>query len=137
MRASSISKPNRKALAAEAWSPRKPIQQGGLLKFVYGGEYHAYNPDVVSTLQAAVQQGDYSKFKEYTALVDQRPVSMIRDLLQVKTLDQPLNIDEIEPLSEILKRFDSAGISLGALSPEAHEALAEAMNRLAAAFQLR
>ncbi|PYD06965.1 hypothetical protein DND62_31740, partial [Pseudomonas syringae pv. pisi] len=55
-----------KALAAEAWSPRKPIQQGGLLKYVHGGEYHAYNPDVVSTLQAAVQQGDYSKFKEYT-----------------------------------------------------------------------
>jgi glutamate synthase (NADPH/NADH) large chain len=55
-----------KALATEAWSPRKPIQQGGLLKFVHGGEYHAYNPDVVNTLQAAVQQGDYSKFKEYT-----------------------------------------------------------------------
>ncbi|RMU67366.1 Glutamate synthase subunit alpha, partial [Pseudomonas syringae pv. aptata] len=105
-----------KALAAEAWSPRKPIQQGGLLKFVFGGEYHAYNPDVVSTLQAAVQQGDYSKFKEYTSLVDQRPVSMIRDLLQVRTIDQPLNIDEIEPLSEIFKRFDSAGISLGAFT---------------------
>ncbi|MGH8462926.1 MAG: glutamate synthase central domain-containing protein, partial [Pseudomonas sp.] len=70
-----------KLLAAEAWSPRKPIQQGGLLKFVHGGEYHAYNPDVVNTLQAAVQQGDYAKFKEYTALVDSRPVSMIRDLL--------------------------------------------------------
>ncbi len=44
-----------------------------------------YNPDVVNTLQAAVQQGDYSKFKEYTSLVDNRPVSMIRDLLKVKT----------------------------------------------------
>jgi glutamate synthase (NADPH/NADH) large chain len=118
-----------KALATEAWSPRKPIQQGGLLKFVHGGEYHAYNPDVVNTLQAAVQQGDYSKFKEYTSLVDNRPVSMIRDLLKVKTLDTPLDISEIEPLESVLKRFDSAGISLGALSPEAHEALAEAMNR--------
>ena len=121
-----------KLLAAEAWSARKPIQQGGLLKYVHGGEYHAYNPDVVATLQAAVQQGDYSKFKEYTALVDKRPVSMIRDLFQVKTLDTPLSIDDIEPLDSILKRFDSAGISLGALSPEAHEALAEAMNRLGA-----
>jgi glutamate synthase (NADPH/NADH) large chain len=100
-----------KALAAEAWSARKPIQQGGLLKFVHGGEYHAYNPDVVNTLQAAVQQGDYSKFKEYTALVDNRPVSMIRDLLKVKTLDTPLDISEIEPLESVLKRFDSAGIS--------------------------
>ncbi|MFG0352812.1 glutamate synthase large subunit [Pseudomonas sp. zbq_5] len=119
-------------LAAEAWSARKPIQQGGLLKFVHGGEYHAYNPDVVNTLQAAVQQGDYAKFKEYTTLVDQRPVSMIRDLLKVKVVDQPLALEQIEPLEAILKRFDSAGISLGALSPEAHEALAEAMNRLGA-----
>ncbi|WP_248918321.1 glutamate synthase large subunit [Pseudomonas entomophila] len=123
---------DQKLLAAEAWSARKPIQQGGLLKFVHGGEYHAYNPDVVNTLQAAVQQGDYGKFKEYTTLVDQRPVSMIRDLLKVKVADQPLALDQIEPLEAILKRFDSAGISLGALSPEAHEALAEAMNRLGA-----
>jgi glutamate synthase (NADPH/NADH) large chain len=121
-----------KLLAAEAWSKRKPIQQGGLLKFVYGGEYHAYNPDVVSTLQAAVQQGDYARFKEYSALVDQRPVSMLRDLLKVRETAQPLALDEVEPLEAILKRFDSAGISLGALSPEAHEALAEAMNRLGA-----
>ncbi|MEE9947415.1 MAG: glutamate synthase large subunit [Pseudomonas asiatica] len=123
---------DQKLLAAEAWSARKPIQQGGLLKFVHGGEYHAYNPDVVNTLQAAVQQGDYAKFKEYTTLVDQRPVSMIRDLLKVKVADQPLPLAQIEPLEAILKRFDSAGISLGALSPEAHEALAEAMNRLGA-----
>ncbi|QXH47042.1 glutamate synthase large subunit [Pseudomonas xanthosomatis] len=123
---------DQKLLAAEAWSARKPIQQGGLLKFVHGGEYHAYNPDVVNTLQAAVQQGDYAKFKEYTTLVDQRPVSMIRDLLKVKVADQALPLEQVEPLEAILKRFDSAGISLGALSPEAHEALAEAMNRLGA-----
>ncbi|MDR2308243.1 MAG: glutamate synthase large subunit [Paucimonas sp.] len=123
---------DQKLLAAEAWSARKPIQQGGLLKFVHGGEYHAYNPDVVNTLQAAVQQGDYARFKEYTALVDQRPVSMIRDLLKVKVAEQPLALEQVEPLEDILKRFDSAGISLGALSPEAHEALAEAMNRLGA-----
>ncbi|PVZ09684.1 MULTISPECIES: glutamate synthase large subunit [unclassified Pseudomonas] len=121
-----------KALANEAWIARKPIQQGGLLKFVHGGEYHAYNPDVVNTLQAAVQKGNYEKFKEYSALVDQRPVSMIRDLLKVKEAAQPLALEEVEPLEAILKRFDSAGISLGALSPEAHEALAEAMNRLGA-----
>ncbi|MBJ9977346.1 glutamate synthase large subunit [Pseudomonas sp. S75] len=123
---------DQKLLAAEAWSARKPIQQGGLLKFVHGGEYHAYNPDVVNTLQAAVQQGDYAKFKEYTALVDQRPVSMLRDLLKVKVADQALALEQVEPVEAILKRFDSAGISLGALSPEAHEALAEAMNRLGA-----
>ena len=121
-----------KLLAGEAWSSRRPIQQGGLLKFVHGGEYHAYNPDVVSTLQAAVQQSDYARFKEYTALVDNRPVSMLRDLLRVKPADQPLSLDEVEPLTAILQRFDSAGISLGALSPEAHEAIAAAMNQLGA-----
>ena len=119
-----------KLLALEAWNNRRAIQQGGLLKFVYGGEYHAYNPDVVNTLQAAVQQSDFAKFKEYTALVDSRPVSMLRDLLKVKVSDAPLALEEIEPLESIFKRFDAAGISLGALSPEAHEALAEAMNRL-------
>ncbi len=119
-----------KLLAMEAWNNRRAIQQGGLLKFVYGGEYHAYNPDVVNTLQAAVQQSDFAKFKEYTALVDSRPVSMLRDLLKVKVSDAPLPLEEIEPLESIFKRFDAAGISLGALSPEAHEALAEAMNRL-------
>jgi glutamate synthase (NADPH/NADH) large chain len=119
-----------KLLAFEAWNNRKAIQQGGLLKFVYGGEYHAYNPDVVNTLQAAVQQGNYEKYKEYAALVDTRPVSMLRDLLQVKLAEQPLALDQVEPLQSIFKRFDAAGISLGALSPEAHEAIAEAMNRI-------
>ncbi len=119
-----------KLLAAEAWTPRKGIQQGGLLKFVHGGEYHAFNPDVVNTLQAAVQTGNYATFKEYTALVDSRPVSMLRDLLKVKEAAQPLSLDEVEPLESIFKRFDAAGISLGALSPEAHEAIAEAMNRI-------
>ncbi|SDU14925.1 glutamate synthase large subunit [Geopseudomonas guangdongensis] len=119
-------------LAREAWNARKPIQQGGLLKFVHGGEYHAYNPDVVRLLQESVQQGDYARFRDYSALVDQRPVSMIRDLLKVKVAEQPLALEEVEPLSAIFKRFDAAGISLGALSPEAHEALAEAMNRLGA-----
>lgn len=119
-----------KLLSFEAWNNRKPIQQGGLLKFVYGGEYHAYNPDVVRTLQEAVQQGNYEKYKEYSTLVDTRPVSMIRDLLKVKESATPISIDEVESLQSIFKRFDAAGISLGALSPEAHEALAEAMNRL-------
>ena len=85
---------------------------------------------MVRTLQDAVQQGNYEKYKEYSKLVDTRPVSMIRDLLKVKESTAPISLDEVEPLQSIFKRFDAAGISLGALSPEAHEALAEAMNRL-------
>ena len=119
-------------LAAEAWNPRKTIQQGGLLKYVHGGEYHAYNPDVVSVLQQAVQGSSYARYLEYAALVNQRPVATLRDLLQLRSDVTPIPLDQVEPLESMFTRFDSAGISLGALSPEAHEAIAEAMNRLGA-----
>jgi glutamate synthase (NADPH/NADH) large chain len=117
-------------LASEAWKIRKPIDQGGLLKFIHGGEYHAFNPDVVQTLQMAVQQGDYAVYQKYAELVNQRPVVALRDLLALKSDTPSIDIDKVEPLEAILKRFDSAGMSLGALSPEAHEALATAMNRM-------
>ena len=117
-------------LAKYAWNPRKPLAQGGLLKFIYGGEYHAYNPDVVMTLQAAVKTGDYAKYLEYAKLVNERPVAMLRDMLVPRDDVTPIPIAEVEAEESILPRFDSAGMSLGALSPEAHEALAIAMNRL-------
>ncbi len=117
-------------LAREAWLTRKSIQQGGLLKFIHGGEYHAYNPDVVTTLRLAVQSGDYADYQKYAAIVNSRPVATFRDLLKIRAGITPIAIDEVEPVEAILPRFDSAGMSLGALSPEAHEALATAMNRL-------
>ncbi len=85
----STSKPSRKPWPPKPGARASRSSKAALLKFVHGGEYHAYNPDVVNTLQAAVQQGDYSKFKEYTSLVDNRPVSMIRDLLKVKHRSTP------------------------------------------------
>ena len=118
------------SLAAIAWNPRKTVDQGGLLKYVHNGEYHAYNPDVINTLHAAVQTGDYAKYQEFARLVNTRPVAMFRDLIKFRGDLKPISIDEVEPVEAILKRFDSAGMSLGALSPEAHEALATAMNRL-------
>ncbi len=117
-------------LARDAWIARKPIAPGGLIKFVHGQEYHAFNPDVVQALQRAVQSGDYSAWRDYSSLVDNRPVAMIRDMLNLRDDVEPISIDEVEPIEKILPRFDSAGMSLGALSPEAHEALATAMNRL-------
>lgn len=113
-----------------AWNQRKKRDQGGLLKFIHGGEYHAYNPDVIGTLQKAVQGGSYDDYKTYAALVNERPAMVLRDLLEVKLADTSLDIEEVEDTGAILQRFDSAGMSLGALSPEAHEALAIAMNRL-------
>ncbi|MAX32977.1 MAG: glutamate synthase large subunit [Halomonadaceae bacterium] len=115
-------------LARRAWTPRKGIGQGGLVKYVHGKEYHAYNPDVVTTLQQAVQQGDYQKWKKFAALVNERPVATIRDLLTLKPAAEPVPLEEVEAIEDLIPRFDSAGMSLGALSPEAHEALAQAMN---------
>jgi glutamate synthase (NADPH/NADH) large chain len=121
---------DQKQLAVAAWEPRELVQQGGLLKYVHGGEYHCYNPDVVTTLQAAVRSGDYDKYQEYASLVNDRPIATLRDLLDMRPLGAAIPIDEVEPVEDIMLRFDSAGMSLGALSPEAHEALAIAMNRI-------
>ncbi|HEY0767664.1 MAG TPA: glutamate synthase large subunit [Steroidobacteraceae bacterium] len=119
-------------LAARAWNPREAIDQGGLLKYVHGGEYHMYNPDVIAALQAAVISGDYAHYQRFARLVNERPASTFRDLLALKSTARPIPLAQVEPAEAVLARFDSAGMSLGALSPEAHEALAIAMNRLGA-----
>ncbi|MEM6818814.1 MAG: glutamate synthase large subunit [Pseudomonadota bacterium] len=123
---------DQQTLARLAFAPGVPVNQGGLLRFVHGGEYHCYNPDVIATLQAAVRAGDYEIYKQYATLVNDRPVATLRDLLDVQWSDDHVPLEEVEPVADIVRRFDSAGMSLGALSPEAHEALAIAMNRLGA-----
>ena len=116
-------------LAKNAFTKRVPLDQGGLLKFVFNKEYHAFNPDVIQALHKAVRSGDYDNYKEYASIVNSRPVATLRDLLQLDT-SQSISVDDVEPIEQILKRFDSAGMSLGALSPEAHEAIATAMNTI-------
>jgi len=123
---------DQRALCRYAWNTRKSIEQGGLLKYIHGGEDHAYNPDVVHAMQEAVKSGDYAKYKVYAELVNHRHPINLRDLLKVRDDIKPLPLDQVEPIEEIVKRFDSAAMSLGALSPEAHETLATAMNRLGA-----
>ncbi|MDX1796861.1 MAG: glutamate synthase large subunit, partial [Hydrogenovibrio sp.] len=121
-----------KQLSWEAFNPRKFMKPGGLLKYIHGGEYHAYNPDVVNYLREAVQTGDQVAYNKFAKLVNERDPMTVRDLITFKDGIQPIDIDQVEPVESIFKRFDSAGISLGALSPEAHEALAIAMNRIGA-----
>ena len=123
-------KDDQKILAKAAWIPRKKIEHGGLLKYVHGGEYHAYNPDIVRSLQVAVKSGDYNDYMVYADQVNNRPVSSLRDMFALSKDVNAIPVDAVEPEEAILKRFDSAGMSLGALSPEAHESLAIAMNRL-------
>ena len=118
-------------LSKKAWLRRKPLEQGGLLKFVHGGEYHAYNPDVVQSLQKAVNNGNYEDYKRYVDIVNNRPAATLRDLLKLNPPENAaITLDQVEPEESLFKRFDSAAMSIGALSPEAHESLAEAMNTL-------
>ncbi|SDR15168.1 glutamate synthase large subunit [Pseudoxanthomonas sp. CF125] len=117
-------------LTRNAWNDLHKQEIGGLLKYVHGGEYHMYNPDVVMSLQHATRTGEPADWQKYADFVHARPPSALRDLLQLKKADAPTPLDQVADASDLLRRFDTAAISLGALSPEAHEALAIAMNRL-------
>ena len=121
---------DQRELQTLAWNVQTGLVQGGLLKFVHGGEYHAYNPDVVNTLHAAVESGDFELYRDYAQTVNGRKPMVLRDLLSLKQDVSAIALDEVEAWQDIVLRFDSAGMSLGALSPEAHESLAEAMNNL-------
>ena len=120
-----------RSLKKYAHSNVSEISLGGLLKFVHGGEYHAYNPEVVKKLQEAVSSGSDKTYKEYADLVNFRPPAMLRDLMALKYPKKPKKVT-VAPVKSMLKKFDSAGMSLGALSPDAHETLAEAMNSMGA-----
>lgn len=102
----------------------------GLHKYTSNGEQHAFNPDVVMQLQNALSSGSFSGFKNFSSLVENRSPLAVRDFFNVKSKKDPIAISEVEPIESILQRFDSAGMSLGSLSPKAHETLAAAMNSL-------
>ncbi len=116
-------------LVADAWRPHRKPGAGGQLKYIHNGEYHAYNPDVVTTLQTATRSGEMDDYRAFAELVNGRGVANLRDLLQVRE-GQAIPLSAVEPVEAITPRFDTAAMSLGALSPEAHEALAIAMNTL-------
>ena len=117
------------ASAELAWQAATPLRLGGRYRFVYDDEYHAYHPGVVHSLQQAVATNRTRDYQIYADLVNRRPVATFRDLLGLRAV-APIALDQVEAVDAILPRFDSAGMSLGALSPEAHETLAMAMNQL-------
>ena len=103
----------------------------GQMSYRKDGEQHAWNPDTISALQLATRLGSYTKFKEFTRLVDEKehPV-FLRDFFRFRR--QSIPIEQVEPVEEIVKHFVTGAISFGAISQEAHEALALAMNKLGA-----
>ena len=101
----------------------------GLYAFRKDGEKHAWNPETIATLQLATRLGSYKKFKEYTHLVDDKESPIfLRDFLDFKK--SPIDIAQVEPVEHIVRRFVTGAMSFGAISQEAHEAMAIAMNRL-------
>ena len=101
----------------------------GLYAFRKDGEKHAWNPETISTLQLATRLGSYKKFKEFTAMVDNKESPIfLRDFLDFRRA--PISIDRVEPVENIVQRFVTGAMSYGSISREAHEAMAIAMNKL-------
>ena len=107
------------------------LPYAGLFSYRKDGEKHAWNPETISTLQLATRLGSYKKFKEFTRSVDEKPSPIfLRDFFEFKK--NPIPIDEVESVDDIVKHFVTGALSFGAISKEAHEALALAMNKLVA-----
>ncbi len=110
----------------------RELEFGGEYQWRREGEFHLFNPETVFKLQHATRQKRYDTYKEYTALVDEQSeqLATLRGLFKLKPAAEPVPIDEVEPISEIVKRFATGAMSYGSISAEAHETLAIAMNRL-------
>ena len=110
------------------------LDPGGFYYWRRDGEYHMWNPDTIAKLQYASRTNDTRAYRDFAELANnyERRLCTLRGLLDFRTLDQPIPIDEVEPAVEIVKRFATGAVSLGSISREAHESLAIAMNRIGA-----
>jgi len=118
---------------AQAWQGGQDILPvGGFYKARRSGEKHAWEAPSMHLLQTACEQGNFDLWKQYSAMMRANPPIHLRDLLDIKPLGKPVPIEEVESITSIRKRFVTPGMSLGALSPEAHKLLNVAMNRIGA-----
>jgi glutamate synthase (ferredoxin) len=108
------------------------LDAGGHYQYRRDGEYHLFNPETVHKLQYACRSANYQVFKQYSELVNNQSKKLctLRGLFDLKFAEQPIPIDEVEPVEAIMKRFKSGAMSYGSISKEAHETLAIAMNRI-------
>ena len=114
-------------------SANQDLPMGGAYQWRRGGEHHQWNPDTIARLQHAARTNDWNVYKQFARLSNDqsRRIATLRGLLEFKD-GTPIAIDEVEPASEIVKRFATGAASLGSISREAHETMAIAMNRLGA-----
>ncbi len=118
---------------AKGWRQSADILPiGGFYKARSGGETHAWSAQGMKLMQQACERASFSLWKQYSARMQANPPIHLRDLLDIKPLGEPVKLEEVESITAIRKRFVTPGMSLGALSPEAHKALNVAMNRIGA-----
>ncbi len=105
-----------------------PLNIGGFYKYMDKNEFHDFGPDVIKAIHDFANSGKKSDYERFKSLINNRGFRMIRDFLEIKSDKESIDISEVESKEEIFKRFNSAAMSLGSISPEAHESVAEAMN---------
>ena len=108
------------------------LARGGYYKFRKGEEFHDYSKETINAIHKLSISGDKADYEEYKTLVDKRDKKFIRDFYKLKSDKEPINIDKVEPLESIFKRFSTAAMSLGSMSEVSHKTLAEAMNSIGA-----
>ncbi len=106
------------------------VERGGWYQYRRDGDYHANAPEVWRALHKVTQGGGTEEYRAYSSLVQGRPPAALRDLLEFAPDRPPIDVDRVEPIERVTRRFQTGAMSLGALSPEAHEDIARAMNRL-------
>jgi len=111
---------------------RDVLPIGGFYKARKSGETHAWEAQSMHMMQTACNTGSFQMWKNYSAKMQSNPPINLRDLLAIKPMGEAINVDEVESVTAIRKRFVTPGMSLGALSPEAHKTLNVAMNRIGA-----
>lgn len=110
-------------------NPDRTLDSGTSYQWRHDGEKHLFNPETIVTLQQACRKGDYGLFKKYSSQVNSLDTNL-RRYLEFKTDRTPVPLEEVEPVETIVRRFKTGAMSFGSISPEAHEALAVAMNRI-------
>ncbi|WP_417275194.1 glutamate synthase large subunit [Celeribacter halophilus] len=120
------------AVHKQGWLGGNTLPIGGFYKSRKTGETHAWEAQSMHMLQSACDRASYEMWKQYSAKMQSNPPIHLRDLLDFKPLGKPVPIEEVESITSIRKRFVTPGMSLGALSPEAHRTLSIAMNRIGA-----
>ncbi len=123
---------HKEAFREDGFNKIFPLNIGGFYKFYNGQEHHDFGPDVIHAIHAVSRTGEKKDYDRLRTLVNKRGLKFIRDFFEIKSDRESIDISEVEPKEEIFKRFASAAMSLGSISPEAHETIAIAMNRIGA-----